>query len=224
MNSKTIIAAVIVVIAVVAVAIAINSGGDDENKGYTGVVYEGNGGKTLNGDDTFRLTSETVMSNMFTNGDKVFNRWNTKADGTGTSYKSGDSISYPEHGYVTLYAQWAYRLNIATSSGDCQYYLLETGKDPTHITGGSVALPSDGTAGLAIFAPEGTVWVKNTDHTFTGTNGNVTYKLTVSLGGCDTVQAEVNSADPAIVVISFTYSGNVSGSVTYSTTSSSPVA
>ena len=118
----------------------------------------------------------------------------------------------------------AYGLNIATSSVDCQYYLLETGKDPTHITGGSVALPSDGTAGLAIFAPEGTVWVKNTDHTFTGTNGNVTYRLTVSLEGCDTIQAEVNSADPAIVVISFTYSGNVSGSVTYSTTSSSPVA
>lgn len=224
MNSKTIIAAVIVVIAVVAVAIAINSGGDDENKGYTGVVYEGNRGKTLNGDDTFRLTSETVMSNMFTNGDKVFNGWNTKADGTGTSYKAGDSISYPEHGYVTLYAQLAYGLNIATSSGDCQYYLLETGKDPTHITGGSVALPSDGTAGLAIFAPEGTVWVKNTDHTFTGTNGNVTYRLTVSLEGCDTVQAEVNSADPSIVIISFTYSGSVSGSVTYSTGSSFPVA
>ena len=107
MNSKALIGvvAVIIIVAVAAVAIGMG-GGDDENKGFTGVVYDGNGGKTSNGDTTFRLTSEEVQSSLFTNGDMVFDGWNTKADGTGTAYKPGDSISYPEHGYVTLYAQW----------------------------------------------------------------------------------------------------------------------
>lgn len=47
MNSKTIIVAVIVVIAVVAAAaVALGmGGGDDENKGFVGVVYEGNAGR-----------------------------------------------------------------------------------------------------------------------------------------------------------------------------------
>lgn len=225
MNRKALIGVVAVVIIVAAAAVAIGmGGGDDENKGFTGVVYDGNGGKTSNGDTTFRLTSETVYSSLFTNGDMVFDGWNTKADGTGTAYKPGDSISYPEHGYVTLYAQWAYGLNLSMTFGDCSYYLVNSEGEETPITLNGVPLPSDGKAGIAILAPKGTVWVDNKDGTFTGTNGNKVYRLTVDLENVDSIETGVNTANPAMVNIIFTYSGSVSGSVTYSTSSSSHTA
>ena len=185
MNSKTIIVAVIVVIAVVAAAaVALGmGGGDDENKGFVGVVYEGNGGETYSGDDTFRMTSDTVQRSQFTNGDMIFTGWNTKADGTGTDYAQGDKISYPEHGYVKLYAQWAYGLHLEMNLSDpCSYYL-------------------------------GTVWAENGDGTFTGTNGDTTYKLVVELQGVDYLDAQVGTDNPGTVVILFSYSGNVHGSV-----------
>ena len=216
MNSKTIIVAVIVVIAVVAAAaVALGmGGGDDENKGFVGVVYEGNGGETYSGDDTFRMTSETVQRSQFTNGDMIFTGWNTKADGTGADYAQGDKISYPEHGYVKLYAQWAYGLHLEMDVFDpCSYYLIEDGADLIPITLNGVPLPSSGTAGMMVLGPEGTVWVENGDGTFTGTNGGTTYNLIVELEGVDYFDAQVGTDDPGKVVILFSYSGNVHGSV-----------
>ena len=216
MNSKTIIVAVIVVIAVVAAAaVALGiGGGDDENKGFVGVVYEGNGGETYSGDDTFRMTSETVQRSQFTNGDMIFTGWNTKADGTGTDYAQGDKISYPEHGYVKLYAQWAYGLHLEMNLSDpCSYYLVEDGVDPVPITSNGVALPSSGTAEMLVLGPEGTVWEKNGDGTITGTNGDTTYKLIVELEDVDYFDVQIDTADASMVMVLFSYTGNVHGSV-----------
>lgn len=108
MNTKAVagIVVVVVVIAAIAAFFVLNNNDDDQNKGFVGVVYDGNGG-TYDGSTSYRLTSTTVQNNAFTNNNYSFVSWNTKADGTGTSYKPGDTISYPEHGYVTLYAQWS---------------------------------------------------------------------------------------------------------------------
>ena len=51
-------------------------------------------------------TSFTLDSNTLTRADYRFNGWNTKADGTGTSYADGETITLTEGGIVTLYAQW----------------------------------------------------------------------------------------------------------------------
>lgn len=106
MNTKAIAGIVAVVVVVAAVAAYIALGDDDENDGFVGVVYDGNGG-TYEGKDTYRLTSTNVLDNMFRNGDYQFIEWNTKADGSGTSYRPDDTISFPAHGYVKLYAQWS---------------------------------------------------------------------------------------------------------------------
>ena len=224
MNSKTIIAAVVVIVVMVAAVAAFGFGGNDENEGFVGVVYDGNGGETYEGDDTFRLSEETVMGTVFTNGSMVFSGWNTKADGTGTAYKPGDHISFPAHGHVTLYAQWAYGLNVQTSMGDCSYYLVDSEGNMTSIGYDAVPLPSDGWADLVVVAPEGTIWVKNSDTSFTGTNGNSTYRLVVNLEGADDVVTEVNPYASNMVSIAFTYSGSVTGGITYSTGTATPSA
>ena len=106
MNTKTIAGIVVVVVVVAAVTAYIALGDDDENDGFVGVVYDGNGG-TYQGEDTYRLTSTNVLDNMFRNGNYQFIEWNTRADGSGTSHHPGDTVSYPAHGYVKLYAQWS---------------------------------------------------------------------------------------------------------------------
>lgn len=106
MNTKAVAGIVIIVVVVAAVAAYIALGDDDENDGFVGVVYDGNGG-TYEEKDTYRLTSTNVLDNMFRNGNYQFVEWNTKADGSGTSYHPDDTISFPAHGYVKLYAQWS---------------------------------------------------------------------------------------------------------------------
>ena len=49
-----------------------------------------------------------VDSNSFVRENYTFTGWNTAADGSGTSYNPGDSITLTaEHNTATLYAQWA---------------------------------------------------------------------------------------------------------------------
>ena len=106
MNRKILaIAAVAVLLVVVIAGVAIVMTGDDDNN-FNGVIYNGNGGKTSDGSTTWKLTSTTVDKNPFYYDGHEFVKWNTKADGSGTSYSVGDSISYPDHGNVKLYAQW----------------------------------------------------------------------------------------------------------------------
>lgn len=75
--------------------------------GYS-VTYDANAtGATGSVTDTEKYAKgaeATVMSNSFTNGDKVFLSWNTAADGTGKTYYPNSTVKIT--GDVTLYAQW----------------------------------------------------------------------------------------------------------------------
>ncbi len=70
-----------------------------------------------NGADEEDSTVETIESAITVDADKEITRkgydflgWNTKADGTGDSYQSGDELTFVDNGNggeaVTLYAQW----------------------------------------------------------------------------------------------------------------------
>ena len=77
---------------------------------YT-VQYNGNGatgGSTASSSHTYN-SAKNLTSNGFTRDHYTFKNWNTKADGTGTSYSNGASVSNltaTHGGTVTLYAQW----------------------------------------------------------------------------------------------------------------------
>lgn len=69
-----------------------------------GVIFRNNGGsgtmQTETGTSTANLTSNT-----FTKSGSSFNGWNTKADGTGTSYANNAPYSFANN--LILYAQWS---------------------------------------------------------------------------------------------------------------------
>ena len=72
------------------------------------VVYNANGGTGEMAKSYFTYgTSKNLFSNSFTREGYTFTEWNTKADGTGTSYADGAKVkNLTTNASITLYAQW----------------------------------------------------------------------------------------------------------------------
>lgn len=77
------------------------------------VTYNANGGTgTMSTQQGVQFVGHTVVANGFTRDGYSFTGWNTKSDGTGTSYAVGDILENMDNDYnlvstsVTLYAQW----------------------------------------------------------------------------------------------------------------------
>ena len=72
--------------------------------------YDANGGEGTMTDSASPYVNNsqaTVLDNEFTRSNYRFTGWNTKADGTGDSYKAGDVIKMTAN--MTLYAQWKHK-------------------------------------------------------------------------------------------------------------------
>ena len=72
--------------------------------------YDANGGEgTMTDKDSpyVKNSQAKVLDNEFTRSNYRFTGWNTKADGTGDSYKAGDMIKMTAN--MTLYAQWKHK-------------------------------------------------------------------------------------------------------------------
>ena len=78
------------------------------------VVFDANGGNDAPGNQTKTYGSAiTLSSNIPTRTGYTFTGWNTKQDGTGTSYAAGGQYTADQNGgTVTLYAQWTQDLTI----------------------------------------------------------------------------------------------------------------
>lgn len=122
---------------------------------YT-VTYTANSGAGTMAAQTSNATAN-LNANTFTYTDRVFNGWNTSADGTGTPYSN--SVSYPFLASITLYAQWG---NVITYSSQ-------------GATSGSPSRTSESWSSGAINLPVVGTMVK-TGYTFGGwSNGTTTY-------------------------------------------------
>lgn len=81
------------------------------------IIYKGNGatsGSMSNSTHTYD-TSSKLSNNKFTKSTYNFTGWNTKPDGSGTSYSDQQSIknlTTTNNGIITLYAQWSKPLTI----------------------------------------------------------------------------------------------------------------
>ncbi len=207
MNTKIVaIAAVAVLLVVVIAGVAIVMTGDDDDN-FTGVIYNGNGGKTSDGSTTWKLTSTTVDRNPFYYDGHEFVNWNTKADGSGTSYSVGDSISYPDHGNVKLYAQWTTDVTKRITSYSPSYSVA-TGdsalKDGIALYIGETKL-SEFTAYFATLTENTVIMVSYiegcTDWAFDETNGYFTfnyngheYTLKITVSNSENTMGFVSSA------------------------------
>jgi uncharacterized repeat protein (TIGR02543 family) len=86
------------------------------------VTFDANGGKGTMGKQTFEYGKDTALTtNTFTRENYKFDEWNTAADGTGSSYADGGSISTLTED-ITLYAQWKHNDGWATDDTGKQYY------------------------------------------------------------------------------------------------------
>jgi uncharacterized repeat protein (TIGR02543 family) len=122
---------------------------------YT-VTYLANSGTGTMAAQTSNATTN-FNANTFTYTDRVFNGWNTSADGTGTPYSN--SASYPFLASITLYAQWGNVITY-TSQG---------------ATSGSPSRTSESWSSGAINLPVVGTMVK-AGYTFSGwSNGTTTY-------------------------------------------------
>ena len=76
---------------------------------YT-IAFDANGGEgTMSNQKMFLRISSSLWANVFTRSNHIFVGWNTKADGSGTSYADGTSVlnlTAQAGASVTLYAQW----------------------------------------------------------------------------------------------------------------------
>ena len=69
------------------------------------LIFDANGGEGEMSAQTLEAgVSQALAANTFTRDGYVFTGWNTKADGSGTSYTDKQSITLSQD--ITLYAQW----------------------------------------------------------------------------------------------------------------------
>ena len=84
------------------------------------VIFNANGGSGTMSNQSFTYgTAKNLIKNSFTRTGYTFVGWNTKADGSGTSYSDGElvnnlSSANTNNATVTLYAQWDTNQLIAT--------------------------------------------------------------------------------------------------------------
>lgn len=132
-----------------------NSVGSQAGAGQSSIIYNGNGategsmGMQVGDPDT----NATIQANKYKRQGYKFTGWNTKPDGTGDTYRPGDSITLT--GDITLYAQWKadkaalhYDANANTATGDTP--------DSEGVTDGTITVSKNGYA--------------NVGYTFTGWN------------------------------------------------------
>ncbi len=84
------------------------------------VTYNGNGSTsgTMASQTVYSGYPVTIPNNAFSRTGYEFTGWNTKADGTGTSYSSGQTFKPSSD--MTLYAQWnqvIFNITVATVPG-----------------------------------------------------------------------------------------------------------
>ena len=130
-----------------------------------------------------------LLENAFENIGFTFNNWNTKADGTGTTYNPGDK--YTENANVILYAMW----------NDMQSpVILDVTLSPNFVAGSDIMLritaeDNKGVTGYAITTTnsEPTSWSESSDVTVTAGDG--TYYVWVKDADGNTTMTEIKLYD-----------------------------
>ena len=136
---------------------------------YT-VSFNANGGTGTVASIVTTGTTVTLPANAFTRSKHRFDRWNTKADGSGTSYSAGQTITLSAD--ITLYAIWVQQVTVT-------YYKIYAAGNTSQYPPASNSGPVSGYLDLKV----GNVTVPHLGDNFTA-SGNLspTRTLTVDKG------------------------------------------
>ena len=204
MNNKVLVGIVAVVVIIVAVAaIGLGMNGNDNGGDHgadTVIIYNGNGGTSFNDQPIVESNSATVHTMGFGYGDRVFVSWNTSADGTGTSYIEGMTVSATPGDPITLYAQWGYIMNcdIGNNASSVFKIMFMSPTSEFEITTNILDIHTVPASGSAIIVVESSIdlqWTyEDGGNTFTAQNGNDEYVVTFGhTSGVENVDCYVNT-------------------------------
>jgi hypothetical protein len=208
MDNKVAVAiAAVIALLLVGGVIAVIISGMGSNEGSEEVTYNGNGGTDSQGQSTVKSKMTEAIPNLFTNGEKKFTHWNTKADGSGKSFDVGENVTMG----MTLYAQWADHKLTITNVG---YVLTGLGvylTDDTHSMAKQTTFEfalSDSGAAVISFAFWDSVTVDPVTGLFSGKISGWDCSLKFTITGANDIEYSV-STDGKVANIAFNYTGNV---------------
>lgn len=141
---------------------------------YT-IQFNANGGLGTMSNQSYAYgVSQALTANAFTRTGYTFAGWNTKADGTGTSYtdkQSVSNLSSTDGATITLYAQWA---EIPANTHNITYTALATGwtygaQPASAAEGATVTFEVIPTTGYTVTVTSSDVSLSKNDNTYTFT-------------------------------------------------------
>ena len=180
--------------------------------------------------------SKALTTNSFTRTGYTFVGWNTKADGTGTAYLDGASVSnVASSGTVTLYAQWAvisYTVTLDSNEGNIMDNVALIGYDSTMERKNDQYIVSGTTTTAGIYVPSeafegGKTYIlrfkiQKVDGSLTALGGHLAHtQIYFKIDGSNsssrytdyysTTNNITNDTNVHTVELKFTYNGSTSG-------------
>ena len=226
---KSIALILVVVLAVAAVGgiYMISNTGDDGDETDPNILLHGNGGNYSGVSEYTAPRSDGVPEYKFTNNDLTFSYWNTKADGTGTTYRyldSADNEALKNSKVTDLYAIWNYTLDATFKIIDYESSFLgpemiiesSNASYPTQDFNKGVFLdPNSNTAKVTVTnGYQGVKWtLDEANKTLSTVSGDVSVKVKFSEMTGFELTSMTQTAD-GIAVLMFSYSGNAVVTVT----------
>ena len=192
-NASIALVAIVAVAVIGAAIVAVPGLMDPVEKGVT---YDGNGGKTSDGETLVKYSNAEAVINMFSYNGHTFVCWNTARDGSGTDYEVGDPVSEG----MTLYAKWT-ELPLSVSSYSCSASGIDKDKVSFTINGRSLGLASQFYSPAIIVAEFGTGWIYDSEKSiFSGYVGGIQITLKIGITGCTegSVISEVYNGLPRV--------------------------
>lgn len=174
------------------------------------VLYNKNGGTgTMAKDEKSKGHTATVKNNTFAREGYAFAGWNTAADGTGTAYAPGDTITNGgSSGKLTLYAQWAADTPSADPFAEKSFTLEDDGTYVSAVFDNQgqyqMQVSEDGTTWMAVMAATAYTVVNNTVEIDVGGPEPVTASLDGNgdltfLAGESTITMEADATPKSIL-------------------------
>jgi hypothetical protein len=149
------------------------------NQFYLNYNGNGNTGGTVTSSVGYRFGATATVASVGTlaKTNYAFSKWNTAADGTGTSYSPGDTLTIPA-GETTLYAQWI--TNATTISFDIGTQALSFSQSAVSVKAGNTLSVSCANSTLTA---SGTNWAWYLDGSLLSGQTSSTFSWTPTSAG-----------------------------------------